>query len=552
MITHQSASFRLIANLYFSIMNKILLLLLIGLSSNCISAQEALFPLNRDMNSRIESYINADTSGFHSSVKPYLLNDLKKVVPVDSVFNPIVKEGKFTKTWVGRKLMKEHLLLVNEDDIILSVDPIFNLQYGKEKESVGNYFVNTRGVLVQANVKDKFYFYTGFHENQARYVSYIDSSVRSYNVVPGQGIVKYNPEKVFDFSQSIGGIGYVLNKHFDFLLAQDKNFIGDGYRSLLLSDNSYSYPFLRINMTFWKFRYTAIYAVYRDLQSVPDPNVGYLKKYNTTHNLDLNIGRKSKLTISIFETVMWAPSVSRGYELAYLNPVLFIRPVENSLGSPDNVLLASNVRWKINHLNTLYGQLMMDELLLDEVRSGKGWWGNKQAFQIGFKSSNLFKVKNLNVQTEFNLVRPYTFQHRTSAQNYTHYNQSLTHPLGANFTESVSFINYRYRNLFAELKVQIATMGKDTGNVNLGNNIFESYETRDMRDGEYGHYMFDGLKSDLKTIDMRINYLINPKTNFVVEAGVILRNFENTLQSDRSTFFYFGIRTSLENYYFDF
>ena len=87
-------------------------------------------------------------------------------------------------------------------------------------------------------------------------------------------------------------------------------------------------------------------------------------------NLDLNIGKKNKLTVSIFETVMWAPSASRGYELAYLNPVLFIRPVENSLGSPDNVLLGSNVRWKINQQNTLYGQVMLDELLLDEVRAG--------------------------------------------------------------------------------------------------------------------------------------------------------------------------------------
>ena len=534
--------------LYFSIMNKFILFLFVSFTL-AVHGQESLFPLNRDVNTRIGSFLNADTSGFHTSVQPVLFSDLKNIMPVDSIFQPIVKDGKFSKTWVGRKLLKEHLLFVDEDDIVLSVDPVFNLQFGREKENTGNYFVNTRGVLVQANVKDKFYFYTGFHENQARYVSYIDSAVRATNVVPGQGIVKYNPEKVFDFSQSIGGIGYKLNKHFDFLLAQDKNFIGDGYRSLLLSDNSYSYPFLRVNMTFWKFKYTAIYAVFRDLQDIPDPNVGYLKKYSTTHNLDLNIGKKNKLTVSIFETVMWAPAASRGYELAYLNPVLFIRPVENSLGSPDNVLLASNVRWKINHSNTVYGQLMLDELLLDEVRSGKGWWGNKQGFQLGYKSHNVFRVKNLNVQTEFNLVRPFTYSHRTSAQNYSHYNQALAHPLGANFVESISFINYRYKNVFAELKLQIAKMGKDTGNVNYGNNIFESYETRNS---EYGNYLFSGLESDLKSVELRVNYLVNPKTNFVVEAGINMRNFTNVIQNDRSTYFYFGIRTSLENYYFDF
>ena len=99
------------------------------------------------------------------------------------------------------------------------------------------------------------------------------------------------------------------------------------------------------------------------------------------------------------------------------------------------------------------------------------------------------------------------------------------------------------------MKVQYAQMGRDTGGFNLGNNIFQSYDTRNS---EYGHYFFDGLKSTLTTIDLRLNYLINPKTNLVIEVGVTTRNFKNSIQDDRSTVFYFGIRTSLENYYFDY
>lgn len=517
--------------------------------ANSAFGQDILFTLNRDVNTRIEPFLNSTKASFHSSIKPFITMDLKREMNLDSVFSPIHPNSKFYKTWVGRKLFSEHFLYVDTDDIKLSVDPIFNFQIGKEKNNLNTLFVNTKGVLVQGSVHDKFYFYSGFHENQARYATYIDSTVRLYNVVPGQGIVKYLPKQVFDFSQSIGGIGYILDKHFDFLLAQDKNFIGDGYRSLLLSDNSYSYPFLKINMTFWKFRYTVIYAVFRDLQQNIDPNIGFYKKYNTTHNLDLNIGKKNKISVSIFETVMWKPAASRGYELAYLNPVLFIRPVENSLGSPDNVLLGSNIKWKINKLNTIYSQIMLDEFLLNEVKSGNGWWGNKQGIQFGFKSAAIFGIKNLNIQSEVNVVRPYTYSHRTSEQSYSHYNQALAHPLGSNFVESISFINYRYKNWFGEMKVQYAQMGRDTGGFNLGNNIFQSYDTRNS---EYGHYFFDGLKSTLTTIDLRLNYLINPKTNLVIEAGVTTRNFKNSIQDDRSTVFYFGIRTSLENYYFDY
>lgn len=511
--------------------------------------QESVFTLNRDVNQRLGVYLNSDTTGFHSSLMPYLVNDLEQFVDLDSLYQPMVSDSKFSKTWVGRKLFSEHFLYVDADDIKLSVDPVFNFQLAKEKGNSNTLFVNTKGILVQGNVHNKFYFYTGFHENQARYASYIDSTVHQYNIVPGQGVVKYLPKNEFDFSQSTGGIGYRLDKHFDFLLAQDKLFIGDGYRSLLLSDNAYSFPFFRMNMTFWKFKYTVIYAVYRDLQQAPDPNIGYYKKYNTTHNLDLNIGKKNKITISIFETVMWKPAASRGYELAYLNPVLFIRPVENSLGSPDNVLLGSNFKWKINGHNSIYGQLMLDEFLLNEVRSGNGWWGNKQGVQLGYKTLDVFKIKNLNFQSEINMVRPYTYSHRSSEQSYTHYNQALAHPLGSNFIESVSFVNYRYKNIFAEIKIQIAKMGRDTAGANLGNNIFDNYDTRNS---EYGHRLFDGLASNLKQVDLRLNYLINPKTNFVIEAGVNIRKFSNSLNNDSATIFYFGIKTALENYYFDY
>ncbi len=373
--------------------------------------------------------------------------------------------------------------------------------------------------------------------------------MRLDTVVPGQGKVKFIDNESFDFSQSFGGIGYTLDRHFDFLLAHDKNFIGEGYRSMLLSDNSYNYPFLRIQMSFWKFRYAVYYAVMQDLHTAHDENVGYYKKYSTMHHLDMNIGKRNWLNFGIFETVLWKPSASRGYELNYLNPIIFLRPVENSLDSPDNVLLGLNLKVKINTRNIFYGQLMLDEFLLDEVRAGDGWWGNKQAFQLGYKSFNLFAIKNLNIQTEFNFARPYTYQHRSDAQNYTHYNQPLAHPLGANFTESVSFINYRWRNIFAELKVQVARMGKDTAGVNLGNDIFKNYETRAQ---EYDNRMYQGLESTVNTIDFRINYLVNPKTNCNIEFGIASRQFSNDRSDNRSLLIYAGLRMALENYYFDF
>jgi len=510
-------------------------------------AQSYLYPLNNDMQWRTMDFLNADTTGFFTSLRPYTISELNGVAPLDSIWQPIVKDTKFHNTWVGRKLRKEHLLDVTEDDFKLTADPVFYFQLGKDSERT--LYTNTKGVMVGGSYKDKFFFYTRFYENQARYTSYVDSFITLYQVVPGQGRVKFLDNKTYDFSQAYGGIGYTLNKHFNFMLAHDKIFIGDGYRSLLLSDNAYNYPFLKIDMSFWKFKYTVIYAVMQDLTTPHDFDAGFFKKYSTTHYLDINIGKKNRITAGIFETVMWKPTASRGYDLTYLNPMIFLRPVENSLDSPDNVLLGLNARWKMTRKSTLYAQVMLDEFIIDEVRSGRGWWGNKQGVQAGFKSASILGVKSLNFQTEVNFVRPYTYQHRSEAQNYTHHNQALAHPLGANFVESMTIVNYRWKNFFSEVKLQVAKTAQDTGSFNFGNDIFKNY----LNHGdEYGHYLFDGLEGNLKSIEWRVDYLVNPSTNFNIEIGVQHRRFSNDLGDSNTTVVFFGLRTGLDNFYFDF
>ena len=125
-----------------------------------------------------------------------------------------------------------------------------------------------------------------------------------------------------------------------------------------------------------------------------------------------------------------------------------------------------------------YGQLILDEFLLSKVLARTGWWANKQAYQIGFKSFDLFKIKHLNFQTEFNYVRPFTYAHGSVQQNYGHMNQPLAHPLGANFIESATFLNYRHNRIFIEAKYTYAVYGADSAGTDYGKNIFVSYVNR--------------------------------------------------------------------------
>jgi hypothetical protein len=513
------------------------------------SAQEFLFPLNRDVYGRVEQYIHNDSLHFYSSVKPLGYDYVRAFAPVDSVFAPIGKDGKFYNTLVGRKIFKEHLLQVNEDDINFSLDPILNSQVGTDLHDKNSVYVNTRGILIQAEAWKKFYFYTSVHENQAQYVSYVSQMVNKEGVVPGQGRVKTNSAGTYDFNSATGGLGLVLGKHFDFLFAHDKNFIGDGYRSLLLSDNSFQYPFLRMSMKFWRFKYTVYYAMMQNLKEEFYYDTGFKKKYMRANYLDLAIGKKDWLTFGLFEAVVWRHDSYRDFEFNYINPIIFLRPVENSVGSPDNELLGFNMKIRINPRNIIYGQLLIDEFLLDEVRAGNGWWGNKQAFQLGVKNYSIAKIKNLNFQTEFNYVRPYTYQHRSTAQNYGQYNQPLAHPLGANFYESVTFLSYRWRNFFFETKFNYVLAGKDRANKNDGGYIFYNYDTRSS---EYGHYVGTGLETKIMYKEFRLEYLVNPKTNMNIEFGITDRSYKNEVETTYSTLVYVGLRMALENYYFDF
>ena len=514
-----------------------------------VQAQEYLFPLNHELNWRIAGALESDSNHFHTSMKPYRVEELKKIIAVDSLTKADLKESHFYTTWFGRKLRKEHLLEVNQDDLHLTLDPIFNFEAGRETGPERNVFVNTRGILIQAKAGERFYAYTGFYENQARYIRYVDRQVVSTGVVPGQGRVKILSDEVFDFNSAFGGIGYTPGKHFDLQLAQDKNFIGDGYRSLFLSDNSFSYPFFRVTAKFWKLQYQVLYALMQDLAEPYNYDAGFQRKYSVIHYLSIHAGKRERFTFGLFESVTWKNDSTRGFDFTYLNPVIFLRPTENSIGSPDNVMLGGSIKFRISPHHIVYGQLLIDELVLDEVKAGNGWWGNKQAFQVGYKAFDLFGVRHLNAQTEFNYVRPFVYAHRSRLQNYAHYNQALAHPLGANFYESVTFLNYRWKNILIQLHFNYAKAGLDSAGTNYGGDIFKDYETRTS---EYGNYMLNGVETKITNVGIQVQYLVNPKTNLVVKGGFDERHFSNRFDDEKTQFVYFGISTSLNNFYFDF
>lgn len=483
-----------------------------------------------------------DTSSYHSSHRDYL---------VQPIFD--LPQGDTTRkqSWLFRKLFREHLLEVNQDDYTFYASILPDLLVGHDNKN-GSTWLNTRGVIAGGTIGKNLTFRAEFYENQGKFPGYIDAFGRQTGVVPGQGEWKgYSNGKAFDFASSSALINYKAGKHFDFQLGYDKNFIGDGYRSMLLSDAAFNYPFLKIIANVGRVQYTTMWAQFID-RDYPKASygTGYRKKWGVFNYLDWNVSKK--VSIGLFEAVIWQDSDSsgkRGFDASYINPIVFLRPVEFSVGSPDNALLGLNVKYAPSKNSTFYGQFILDEFVFKEITGGNGWWANKFGGQVGFRSNDIFKVKQLNFLSEVNAARPYTYSQRTTLNNYGHYSQSLAHPMGANFVEWVNIADYRYKRWFLRGQITLAKYGLDSAGINYGKNIFESYNTRAEN---FGNHIGQGLKTNLLYVQGTIAFLLNPKYNLRLECSVSARQEKNSLAKNNEAIFQVGLRSSFRQLYYDF
>jgi hypothetical protein len=258
-----------------------------------------------------------------------------------------------------------------------------------------------------------------------------------------------------------------------------------------------------------------------------------------------------KLNIGLFEGVMFGRS--NRFEFGYLNPVIFYRSIEQQNGSFDNSV--AGVDFKLNTLKQvqLYGQFLLDEFNLKEIKNGDGWWANKWGLQLGVKYINAFGLKNLDLQLEHNRVRPFTYSHRDSVANYTHYNQPLAHPLGANFSEMIGVLRYQPAPRWTILaKAMSWKQGLDTGSRSFGGNVFLP-NVPPYRQGDYGYEIVSGIKSKTKFSSLLLSYEL--KENMFIEGSLTHRKFDapsNSAMSTSTTIVAIGFRWNMHRRIFEF
>lgn len=443
---------------------------------------------------------------------------------------------------------------VNTKDFFLSVNPVLSAQYMQEQVSVGgvsknqNLFASSRGAEIRGRIANRIGFYTYFTDNQEQPNSYVAEWITKNQAVPGADYFQNNTgSKTYDYIQARGYIDFaIVKKYVTATMGYDKQFIGDGIRSLFQSDFAASSTFVKLNTKIWKLNYQNIYSeIVSPYKRGSDDQLPV--KYSTTHYLSINATKW--LNIGFFENVIF--SRSNHYSFGYLNPIIFFRAIERSYGSPDNVNLGFSAKAIVTKNVQLYGQLFLDEFRSKELFGSNKWWGNKYGVQLGAKYFDAFTIKNLDLQAELNMVRPYTYSHSDSITNYSHYNQPIAHPLGAGFVEMIGLANYRpIRNLLLTGKLMYYKRGVDTGGLNYGNDIFRSYNSFV---NEYGVKMINGLSATCMLMSVNGSYKIAERLFF--DLGFIYRtyNYENNyLPEQKSLSIYSGLRLNIARRTYDF
>lgn len=439
----------------------------------------------------------------------------------------------------------------NKNGFFISVNPILGYQglYETDLDSVNFKNNFTAGLALRTTYKNIVGATLNLKYISEQPVSYIREYFDQRNTVIGSATFNRKDTNTFTYFLPTGQLSAALIKnHISAAVGYDYQKIGDGYRALFISDYSAPVLFGKITTKIWKLQYENLYMRLDADQRIPGNELtnysgGY--KYATAHHLSVNV--TPWLNMGLFEMVVF--NRNNHFEAGYLNPIILYRAVERSLGSPDKVAMGINAKALPFKGFMAYGQFLLNEFSAKEFFASNGYMHNKWGAQLGFKYFDAFTLPNLNLQAEMNLLRPYTFQHYEKngiiASNFTHNNLPLSHPLGAGFREFIGIASYRpLADLELRAKVMYYQQGKDTADVNFGNDLSKSYSAN--APSVYGVKMVHGPIATGLVFDFNASYEFRP--NLYLDLGGVYRQFDwasSTPVQQQNMYVYFGFRLNL-------
>ncbi len=496
-----------------------------------LKAQFYNLPTDYAFSVRTQQQLAFKDSAVHSGIQPYIpffSNKYLQLGDTHRIYKYITEDPAIELLFFKDVIRIEP----KKEKFKMRLDPILNLELGKDYVEKINrkLYTNTRGFIGSATIGEKVYVETMFAENQSLFPTYLSNSANVTKVIPGQGRWKTFKVSGYDYAFSSGFVSIQATKNFNVQFGHGKQKIGNGYRSLLLSDNSFNYPYARFTQQWFrgKVQYNNIYAAFMNLTSastVPNPfaEILYQKKAASFQYLSINASKS--LNIGLFQGMIWQAGDSRNQQhfyWQYYNPIIYSNLVSYRLNNKNNILVGADFKFKITNKLNFYGQVMADNL--HDTRT----IGNGFGYQFGLNYFDALGIKNLFMQAEFNNVMEASYTNPASAstnQSYSHYNQNIAFTPGSG-KEIIYIADYRWKRFFLNFKY--------------------NYQSK-LLNGD--NYYFTNI------VNAKIGYVINPSYNLNIALGMNYRNqnFYNFKAFNNETnYIYIGLKTNLYNTYYDF
>jgi hypothetical protein len=474
--------------------------LLFIIFSISITAIGQPLPISDYWNRELERVEHLNGHAAFTSYKPVL----KSEINYRKLTGEVKDSAKYYST-LSRLFFRDHLLEYKKNDAVITVDPLFQFEYYKDQKnpnyhlSRSKLYQNTRGVWLQGKLGKEIEFQSSFSESQSMLPYYQDTIAQILGVIPGMGRHKPFKKVGYDYAVSQSQLTYSPKSWWSVTLAYGKQFIGNGYRSLLLSDAAMCYPMVRFSILRDKWQYHSSAALLQEQERIPLGSTGEsLFKRKTGLWNYLIFLPTATLEIGIMEACIDQRWTAQGIVAppvhAYI-PIIGLRGILAQKSAANYTLYGLNLKWNLNTKSTFYGQYVY-------TTHGLGHDG----FQVGALFTDI-GVQNLDVRVEYNQSSSQLYT--SSAQNllgYTQQSQSLGFIHYGQSTEWITRIHYRHnRWLFDGHYNQLSQK------LGGGSNPYADQDNLETGD------------RSLQQMQVELGYLIHPHTRTCLYIGVLNR-----------------------------
>lgn len=229
-------------------------------------------------------------------------------------------------------------------------------------------------------------------------------------------------------------------------------------------------------------------------------------KYISQHRFAL---RFKQGEIAAYEAVMY----SRELDLAYINPLRFLKTLEHALRDRDNSLMGADFTYRPFKNIEFKGSYLLDDIIFSEI--GNDYWSNKAAYNLGMWYASNF---DMDFGLEYARVEPYTFTHFNYRNAVLHDELLLMGYLNPNSEKYTLATRYWWGSRYP-LKVNFEYMRR-------GKNIYENdslvfnaggepIQTKRPQDSDRVNFL-DGEKEFIFSTDLEYAFEINRNLNLVL------------------------------------